>query len=276
MAKRGRFSGGGSYAGIPAQIINQIRQQSVGENTSNTDETVKSNPGTGNATSSKPDYSGIDFTGMSRQQANKAKKAVWSPEFAAEKKAKRMNNKAYLSPFSDAEIAASGALSAIKGGLTYEQALANLRKLTKATNKVPLEGQGSVSKKTSKAYAALTPAQKEAQWAFGILGGYGSDGVSQGRFNPELGKYETYQESMFRRLGLDPSTIKNYAPVKIDTKMDPKYGPVQSIANPLKAGQRSALQRLRGIKQSGGKLSKKQAARLNKLVLKKNAPTILP
>jgi hypothetical protein len=269
MARRGKFGTGGSGSTAAGDVIKNILSM---QGTGNTTADAGTSDGTSKTAAAKPDYSGIDFTGMSRQQANKAKKAVWSPEFAAEKKAKRMNNKAYLSPFSDAEIAASGALSAIKGGLTYEQALANLRKLTKATNKVPLEGKGSVSKKTSKAYAALTPAQKEAQWAFGILGGFGSDGVSQGRFNTDLGKYETYQESIYRRLGLDPSTIKNYAPVKIKTKMDPKYGPIQSIANPLNAKQRSRLQGLR----AAGSLTKKQAAALARLKAKKNAPTILP
>ena len=54
MAKRGRFSGGAGYGGVPQQIINQIRQQAAGENTSNTDETIKPNTGDAETAPSTP------------------------------------------------------------------------------------------------------------------------------------------------------------------------------------------------------------------------------
>lgn len=269
MARRGKFGESASTSSYATDVLKRINQMNA---TGETAAPTGTTDGTAREKVAPPDYSGIDFTGMDPRQVKEAKKAVWSPEYAAQVKAEKARAKASRLPFSDEVIQSSGALSAVKAGITYEQALANLRKLTKVTNKVPLEGQGSVSAKTSKAYAALTPAQKEAQWAFEIIGGYGTNSSTQGGRNKETNKWETYQELMFRRLGLDPSTLKNYAGPEITTRMDPKLGPVQSIANPLNATQRARLQRLRGM----GSLTKKQSAAIARLRAKKNAPTILP
>lgn len=236
MARRGRFGTGGTSQNYAGDIRSYIAQ-SMGT------DAVPSEP-----------------TGTNAQ----------TPELTREERKARA--KAIRLPFSDEFIQSSGALSAVKAGLTYEQALANLRKLTKYMNMVPLEGQGSISPKAERFYKTLTPAQRDAQWAFEIIGGYGTNSSTPGGMNRETGKWETYQEQMFRRLGLDPSTLKNYAGPNITTRIDPKFGPIQSIANPLNATQRARLQRLRSM----GSLTKKQSAALARLRAKKNAPTILP
>jgi hypothetical protein len=265
MAKRRGDHGRSDYqATVSSNVIKTINEMNT---TGNTAAVAGTTDGTAKAKIAAPDYSGIDFTGMKGNEVKRAKQAIWSPEYAAQAKEASKRKKAMNAPFTDEFIASSGALSAIKNGLTYEQALANLRKSTKVTNLLPLEGKkGPVSaKKYKKMYAALTPAQKDAQWAFGILGGFGSDyGGSTGS--------ETYRQRIFRQLGMDPSTLKNYAPVKETTRTSSSLGPVTSYANPLNAKQRAKLQALRAL----GSVTKKQSAALARLRAKKNAPTILP
>ena len=189
----------------------------------------------------------------------------------AEQRARRV-------PYTADQIAADPYKAMMKNALstmTYEQALANFRKLTNVTNMGQLAGtKRSMADiyANQKAYDSLTPEQKAAQEIFFGMGGsyspsdpnskYGGAGV--GSVNTRL--YEKY--------GLTAPTA-TYAPVGGVTK---KVGNtvVTRLTNPLAANQRSALQRLRALNQSGTALTATQTARLNRLKAKKNAPTILP
>lgn len=170
------------------------------------------------------------------------------------------------------EISANPYLSTLKGALStmsYEQALANYRKLTSVTNKIPMgDGFTDPTKKYQyqKAFAALTPQQKYAENILFAMGG------SLQSTNPKYGGYGmgTPDASLYRRLGLTPPTT-NYAPVSY-TPSGPNLA--MRLANPLSATQRSRLQRLRGMAPSS--LSARQKAALTRLRAKKNAPTILP
>ena len=237
MAKRGRFSGGTGYAGIPAQIINQIRSQASGINTSATTDTVVTPKGDTNVTKKRE---------VSRERPL----------------------------YTEKEISSSPFLSALKRGITYEEALGNYRALMKVLNMSQLAGSKSDPAqrvKYQRAYAALTPEQKASEEIFFALGG------SLESNNPKYGGYGWSGDKgkeVLRRLGIDTSNMPQYAPVKFDVST-PANRIEFNLQNPLNQNQRSALQRLRSLKSSGVSLSKRQQARLARLKAKKNAPTII-
>lgn len=194
------------------------------------------------------------------------------------KMARRAERKAAI-PYTSEQIAADPNLSMLKNALstmTYEQALANYRALTKVTNMIPLAKANESAKYKSKAtqmvrratsaMAKLTPEQRAAEQIFFAMGG------SLQSTNPQYGGYGmgTPNASLYKSLGLTPPTT-NYAPVSY-TPSGPNLA--MRLANPLSATQRSRLQRLRGMAPSS--LSAKQKAALARLRAKKNAPTILP
>lgn len=274
MAKRGRFSVGAGYGGVPQQIIDQIRKQAAGENTSNTGDTVQ--PNTTPAAAAKPDYSGLDFTGLDRQQINQLKKSVWSPEYAAERKAARKKKNElrakYTNPFTAEQIAADPAYRAIKSGITLQQAIASYRQLVKAMNATPMEGQTLTTAQENKLRrlnASLTPQQKASQRIIGLLGGYGANPSLR---NPFTG--ETYLENMYRRLGMDPSKVPTGQYQSPETvRIDQNAGPIISIPNPLSATQRARFQRLKAMNPK--QMTARQKAAYNRLFNLKNSPKVL-
>lgn len=252
MAKRGRFLGGAGYGGVPMQIINQIRQQSAGINTSSTTDTVKPSTDTVNPS----------------QVENKTK----------DRSEKKIRRAAYTAD----EIANSEYLSALKTGLsslTYEQALANYRALTKVNNMMPLaKAQESPAykkkatqmvRRSAAAMAKLTPEQKYAEEIFFAMGG------SLEANDPKYGGYGmgSVNTDLYKILGLTPPST-SFAPVKFDVNKTGKSVEFK-LNNPLNDNQREALQRLRALNKSGVKLTAKQSSRLAKLKAIKNAPTII-
>lgn len=88
--------------------------------------------------------------------------------------AKRKKFLSNTDPYTAEQIAADPALAAIKGGITYEQALANYRKAMSVSNLAPMGGEGvdkAAQYDFQKAYNALTPEQKNAERIFTLLGG---------------------------------------------------------------------------------------------------------
>ena len=169
--------------------------------------------------------------------------------------------------FTDAQIAADPTLSALKGGITYENALANYRKLTSVLNQAPMGGTKIKKGKTlnfNKLYNALTPEQKAAEKIFFALGG--STINAQGTGGAGTG----VQTNLLNRLGIDTSTLPLYAPVKYTEGSGSKI----SFNNPLNAQQRERFQNLKKLNASS--LSEKQKLALQRLKAKKNAPIILP
>ena len=172
-------------------------------------------------------------------------------------------------PYTAEQIAASPDLTTIKNALsttTYEQALANYRALTKVSNMLTMgEGLSGENKLAyAKAYAALTPEQKNAETIFFGMGG------SLKSNNPKYGNYGmgTVNTSLYNKLGVTAPTT-SYAPVNYDpVGQDLDF----KLANPLDATQKSRLQKLRSL----GSLNARQSAALARLKAKKNAPTILP
>jgi hypothetical protein len=178
------------------------------------------------------------------------------------------------------EIASNDYLSALKTGLStlsYEQALANYRAQQNAANQSLLYGTKNSAAdkwKAQQAWAKVNanPLTKYAENIFFAMGGsyqpsdpnskYGGAGV--GSINTNL----------YTALGLTPPTTQ-YAPVGGSTSQVGNRV-VTKLANPLSATQKSALQKLRSLKQSGTQLTAAQVARLNRLKAKKNAPTTLP
>ena len=261
MAKRGRFGTGGSGSTAAGDVIrNILSMQSTGE----TAAPAGTTDGTASPRVPKPDYSGLDFTGMDRQEVKKAKRATWSPEYTAQVKAGKARMRRYTDPFTAEQIASDPAKQAIASGITYQQALAAYRKQVKWMNMMPVDGKGSTAK-AEKFYKTLTPIQRNAQRILGLLGGFGKD---YGGRTAE----QTYRERIFGQLGMDISKVPNYAPVKETYEKSDKFGEIIKVDNPLNATQSSRLQRLRAL----GTLNKKQVAALARLRAKKNAPTILP
>lgn len=276
MARRGSFGTGGSGSNAAGDVIkNILSMQSTGETAApagTTDGTAKKTPSRTSTydlrkalAAAKPDYSGLDFTGMDRKQIKAAKKATWTPEYIAARKAIGARKKELMTPYTAAEIASDPTKKALASGITFEQALAAYRKQVKLMNLVPLEGQSRTKAqeaKYKKLLASMTPVQKNAQRILGLLGGFGQFGASPSR--GLLG--ETTQETVFRRLGLPLPTERGM--VNESVRIDPKFGPIISIANPLNQKQRSRLQRLRSL----GSLSDRQKQALARLRSKKNAP----
>ena len=228
-------------------------------------------------TAAKPDYSSLDFTGLTQKEARKLKKTVETPEYRAARKAVGARRQELMTPYTAAQIASDPAKRAIAGGITYQQALASYRSLVKVMNLTPLAGGAKPTAKETARYkklnAALTPTQRASQRILELLGGFGSlkDERPGGLTN------ETNSQLFYRRMGLTAPTT-NYRDLaeSTRTRIDPRFGPVQNIANPLSKTQRSRLTALRSLAQSGKKLTARQVAAINRLKAKKNAPTILP
>lgn len=171
------------------------------------------------------------------------------------------------------EIAADPWKSTVKNALStmsYEQALANYRALTKVSNMLPIGGFTSAKDKYNyqQAYSALTPEQKNAETIFFGMGG------SLKSNDPKYGGYGmgTVNTGLYSSLGVTAPTT-SYAPVNFDVVgLDKNF----KLANPLNATQQERLKNLRSISKSGGTLTAKQTAALGRLKAKKNAPTILP
>lgn len=178
-------------------------------------------------------------------------------------------NKLFDEPYTEAQIAANPVFSALKRGITPEEAIKNYRALLKVSNLAPIAGDGKISAKQSRQYqralASLTPEQRNAERILTTMG-ISIDTPNGG----SIGGYNTAdREQILRNLGIDPSTMPKYAPVQqLGTMKN------QSLANPLSSRQKSRLQRLRGMAPSS--LNSKQKAALARLRGKKNAPTILP
>ena len=215
MAERGRFargqSGGSSYAGIPAQIINQIRQQSTGVNTSNTSQTIKSNPENG------------------ASKVNASTKPVRTREEMAQRRENALANQERVklqqalmggyNPFalSAEDIAKDPTLSSLASGTTLAQAKTDYEAALSVQSLMP-PGSLATSKSGAdrvayakrmaiynKAYAALTPAQTNAQNVYSALGGsvsvnnkpsYGSSAQDIAKTWASLGNLDMAKEIM--------------------------------------------------------------------------------
>lgn len=282
MARRGKFGTGGTGQNYAGDIRSYIAQ-SLGTDAVTAQETEESpskplsvdtplSQVKAAMAAAKPDYSGLDFTGLQGKELRQLKQTRWSPEYIAARKVLGRKKKETLRPYTAEEIARDPAKRAIAGGITFEQALADYRKLVKVMNLVPMAGQERTAKeekKFNRLNAALTPQQKASQRILGLLGGYGAE--PSGR-NPFTG--ETYLQTMYRRLGLDASKVPTGLNRVPETyKVDPRLGPIISIANPLNQQQRSRLQRLRAMAPSS--LTKRQQAALARLRTKKNAPMVV-
>lgn len=181
-------------------------------------------------------------------------------------------------PYTAEQIAGDPYKSMMKNALstmTYEQALANFRKLQGVLNMGQLSGTNMSAAKTyayQQAYKALTPEQKASQEIFFGMGG----SYSPSDPNSKYGGYGvgSVNTNLYNKYGVTAPTT-TYAPTGGTTRQVGN-SIVTKLANPLSSVQKSALQRLRALKQSGTALTATQVARLNRLKAKKNAPTILP
>jgi len=244
MAKRGRFSGGGSYAGIPAQIINQIRKQAAGENTSNTDETVKPNPGTDDTTS---------------PAKAKREQKLLTPE----------------------QIAADPVLS---GTLSVDQAKINYIRAQQALNLMPGEGVTGAKytaqlKKANAAIAKLKVKPQDAEQQFFSLGGqmrgvgssegsnYGSSPKKILDYYRSAGMEDKGYEIVSKIYGNDKygNPVEQSQPT-VDYRLgsDSTFRMQSPTAN-LNALQAARLTKLQNLKQSGATLGQTQKANLKRL-----------
>ena len=185
---------------------------------------------------------------------------------AATTTAVRKPKKMQEGPYTEAQIAASPVLGALKRGITSEEALKNFREFTRVTNMAPVAGGNMNARKLreyQRAFAALTPEQRNAERILSALGIKRED--AQGNlFGGDR------NESMLRNLGIDPSTIPTYGTVRVSTGTSGNT----SISNPLSAQQRTRFQRLKSMNAST--MSDKQKAALARLRAKKNAVNTLP
>lgn len=225
---------------------------------------------------SRPDYAGNVLKDINRMNATGNTAA---PAGTTDGTAVKMKAKEKRAAFTADEVTNSEYLSALKTGLstlTYEQALANFRAQQNALNLSPLAGKKASDAQIAASQAALAkinanPLTKYASDIFFKMGGstQESEGSKYGGYGIGTADINTYKS-----LGLTPPSV-NYAPVMTSTSQAGNKI-VTNIANPLNPTQKSALQRLRALGNSGATLSEKQVARLNKLKALKNAPKILP
>lgn len=198
-----------------------------------------------------------------------------------EKMARKAERKA-ATPYTADQISADPKLSMLKNALstmTYEQALANYRVLTKVNNMIPLAKENESAKYKTKATqmvrrsaaarAKLTPEQKAAEQIFFAMGG------SIEANDTKYGGYGTgINRALYESLGITPPTT-SYAPVKFDVNNTADTIEFK-LNNPLNATQKTRLNKLRTLAKGGATLTAKQSAALTRLRAKKNAPTILP
>lgn len=285
MARRGKFGTGGTGQNYSGDIRSYIAQ-SLGTDAVPAEETPAvapkvTRPSTASLqqqlAAAKPDYSGLDFTGLDRKATKQLKKSVWTPEYKTARKAVAQRKRELMTPFTEREIATDAARRAIAGGITYEQALANYRKYTNTMNKLPSEGSGPGGEFTKaeqaryrRVISKLSPEQRESRRILFLLGGLGRDiGVS--RLTGETGTEQFYRrmglEAPYGRLGVEGSKPLPYAPLNEVLTASGKT----IIPNPLGQRQRSRLQRLRSLGASS--LTARQRSALARLRAKKNAPT---
>lgn len=245
MAKRGRFSGGAGYGGIPQQIIDQIRQQAAGDNTSNSDETVKPSPGNGAAAPAP------------------------SPRRA---RTRRM--------LTAEEIAADPVLS---GKLSVDQAKINYIRAQQALNLMPSDETSATYaaqlKKANAAIAKLRVNPQEAERQFFALGGQmrgvgSSEGSNYGTRPSDIlayyrsaGMEDKGHEIVSKIYGNDQygNPVEQSQPT-VDYRLgsDSSFN-FKSPTKNLTALQAARLTKLKNIKQSGGTLTAEQKARLKRL-----------
>ena len=253
MAERGRFSGGrsggGSYAGIPTQILNQIRKQAAGENTSNTNETVKPNTGDAETASSTP--------------------------VAKERK-----------PLTAEQIAANPLFS---GKLSVDQAKINYIKSQQALNLMPGENVTGKKytaqlKKANAAIAKLGLNPQETEQQFFALGGqmqgvgrsqganYGWSGNKVLEYWRSAGMEDKGYEIVAKMYGNDKygNPVEQSQPT-VDYRLasDSTFRMQSPTAN-LNALQAARLTKLQNLKQSGTTLTAKQQGNLKRLRTLKN------
>lgn len=210
-----------------------------------------------------PDYASDVLEGIAKLQGSGEAQAgsIGSATTTAVRKPKKMQE----GPYTEAQIAASPVLGALKRGITSEEALQNFRAFNRVMNMAPIDGQSTQKqlREYQRAFGALTPEQRNAERILSALGIKRED--AQGNlFGGDR------NESMLRNLGIDPSTIPAYGTVRVSTGTSGNT----SIANPLSAQQRTRLQRLKGM--SSSTMSDKQKAALARLRAKKNAVNTLP
>ena len=252
MAERGRFSGGRSYAGIPAQVINQIRKQAAGENTSNTDETVKPNPGT-------------DTTTPPAKPVRARRERV---------------------PLTAEQIAANPLFS---GKLSVDQAKINYIKSQQALNLMPGENVTGKKytaqlKKANAAIAKLGLSPQETEQQFFALGGqmqgvgrsqganYGWSGDKVLEYWRSAGMEDKGYEIVAKMYGNDKygNPVEQSQPtVNYRLGSDSTFRMQSPIKN-LNALQAARLVKLKNLKQSGATLTAKQQGNLKRLRALKN------
>jgi hypothetical protein len=244
MAKRGRFSGGAGYGGVPQQIIDQIRQQAAGDNTSNSDETVKPNPGNGST-------------------APAPRRARTQRMLTAE------------------EIAANPVLS---GKLSFDQARINALKSIQITNLAPDASTYGTNKykkqlmQMNKLQSELGINPGEAERQFFAMGGRYNDTKQGGGYGwSEKAILDYWRSAGMEDKGFEIlSKIRGYDQFGNPTAADPNLavnfrntpGMDMNVASPVKglnALQAARLTKLKNIKKSGGTLTAEQKARIKKL-----------
>jgi len=265
MAKRGRFAGGSGYAGIPQQVINQIRLQAAGQNTSNTSETVKPNQAQ---------------TGGSETQV-KAKGGKISEGYRELLVEKAVAEYKTLTPEQRAAKYADDPV--LSGRFTnINDTLAGLYKYQSVQNLLPQADDPNYKKKMkayNQAAASLTTADQEASKAFFQLGGTFSGGHLGGnRYSVNYGLGTNVLDGLNSAISGSPSTTPG---INLNYKYAPDSASGLGFALPgmnqktgqmnLSQNQLGKLKELRGIKQAGGTLSANQQAKLARLKALKNS-----
>lgn len=246
MAKRGRFSGGSGYGGIPQQIINQIRLQAAGENTSNTGDTVK--PNTEEVTSPE----------VSRARTQRM---LTAEEIAADPV---LSGRLSIDQAKINYLKAKSALNLMPGeGLTEKAYNAALKKANKAIAK-----------------SGVNPLSAERQFFAlgGKMQGVGSSkGANYGWSEKKILDY--WRSAGMEDKGLEiVSKIRGYDQYGNPVEGGPSANTVdytlkrndstfilKSPVKGLSAVQAARLTKLKNIKQSGGTLTAEQKARLKRL-----------
>ena len=269
MAKKGRFVTGSQYAGIPQQVLNQIRANLSGTSTA-TPTTPTTPAATDPSTSTSP---------MSMKQQQRLAEA-------GTKKPMRM--------LTEQEIAADPVLS---GRLTLEQARVNYLRNLIARNSAPLadlaETNPAKYQKRMKEWQAATaaipnPAKEnyfgESERLFFALGGtknsldenFAGAGWSDRQileYWRSAGMEDKGREIIARRNGVDSTgaAIAGGPDTSMRVDVNPNmtgssftYTP-QSRVSGLNALQDARLEKLRALKKSGATLSPQQLAALKKL-----------
>jgi len=175
-------------------------------------------------------------------------------------------------PYTSTEISSNPVFSALKRGITPEEAIKNYRAFVKVNNMAPVAGAGKITNKQNRqyqrAYGALTPEQRPAERILTTLG----IKIEDAQGNLVGGYSDSDRQTILNKLGIDSSSTPAYGNLRVDTGKGLK----QTVANPLKTAQKARLQKLNLLAKSGSTLTATQVAARARLKAKKNAPTILP